>query len=76
MLYLVRADPVAVPVDFCGMAVHAQDMVKRSLDALVRGDSALAHHVRRDHGELDAMRRTVHEQIRAAIRERPQRPKR
>ena|SRR5487761_786677 len=72
VLYLARVDRVDVPVDFCGMAARVQDMVKRSLDALVRGDSALAHQVRQDHDELDAMRRKVHEKIRAAIRERPQ----
>ncbi|HQU42363.1 MAG TPA: phosphate signaling complex protein PhoU, partial [Pirellulales bacterium] len=72
VLYLARVDRVDVPVDFRGMAVRAQDMVKRSLDALVRGDSALAHQVRQDDDELDAMRRTVHEKIRVAIRERPQ----
>lgn len=72
VLYLARVDRVDVPDDFRGMAARAQDMVKRSLDALVRGDSALAHQVRQDDDELDAMRRTVHEKIRAAARERPQ----
>lgn len=72
VLYLARVDRVDVPVDFRSMAVRAQDMVKRSLDALVRGDSALAHQVRQDDDELDAMRRTIHEKIRSAIREQPQ----
>lgn len=72
VLYLARVDRVDVPIDFRSMAVRAQDMVKRSLDALVRGDSALAHQVRQDDDELDAMRRTIHEKIRAAIREQPQ----
>jgi phosphate transport system protein len=71
VLYLARVDRVDVPVDFRAMAVRAQDMVKNSLDALVRGDSALAHRVRQDDDELDGMRRTIHEKIRAAIRERP-----
>lgn len=71
-LYLARVDRVDVPVVFRGMALRTQDMVKRSLDALVRGDSALAHQVRQGDDELDGMRRTVREQIRAAIRERPQ----
>lgn len=72
VVYLSRVDRVEVPVDFRGMAVQAQDMVKRSLDALVRGDSALAHRVRQDDDALDGMRRTIHEKIRAAIRERPE----
>jgi phosphate transport system protein len=70
--YLARVDRVEVPVDFGAMAVRAQDMVKRSLDALVRSDSALAHRVRQDDDELDGMRRTIHEKIKAAIRERPE----
>ncbi|HJT30696.1 MAG TPA: phosphate signaling complex protein PhoU [Pirellulales bacterium] len=72
VLYLARVDQVEVPVDFRGMAARAQDMVKRSLDALVQGDSSLAHQVRQDDDELDEMRRTIHEKIRAAIRARPE----
>ncbi|HET6882667.1 MAG TPA: phosphate signaling complex protein PhoU [Pirellulales bacterium] len=71
VLYLSRVDRVDVPVDFRAMAVRAQEMVKNSLDALVRGDSALAHQVRQSDDELDGMRRTIHEKIRAAIKEHP-----
>lgn len=72
VIFLAHADPVDVPVDFRAMAVRAQDMVKSSLDALVKADASLAHKVRQDDDELDAMRRAIHEKIRAAIRERPQ----
>ena len=71
VLYLSRVDRVDVPVDFRAMAVRAQDMVKRSLDALVSADSSLAHRVRQDDDELDNMRRAIHEKIRAAIRAKP-----
>jgi phosphate transport system protein len=71
VLFLSRVDRVDVPVDFRGMAIRAQDMVKRSLDALVGADSSLAHRVRQDDDELDNMRRAIHEKIRAAIRARP-----
>ena len=71
VLYLARVDRVDVPVDFRSMAQRAQDMVKRSLDALVTADSALAHRVRQDDDELDGMRRMIHEKIRAKVRERP-----
>jgi phosphate transport system protein len=71
VVYLARVDRVDVPVDFRAMAVRAQDMVKRSLDALVTADSGLAHQVRQDDDELDAMRRKIHEQIRAAVKQRP-----
>jgi len=72
VLFLARSDRVDVPIDFRAMAARAQDMVQRSLDALVGGDSALAHRVRQDDDELDAMRRTIHEQIRSAIRSNPE----
>jgi phosphate transport system protein len=72
VLYLSRVDRVDVPVDFRAMAVRAQDMVKRSLDALVSADSSLAHRVRQDDDELDNMRRAIHEKIRAAIRAKPE----
>jgi phosphate transport system protein len=72
VLFLARSDRVDVPIDFRAMAARAQNMVKHSLDALVGGDSALAHRVRQDDDELDGMRRTIHEQIRAAIRSKPE----
>jgi phosphate transport system protein len=72
VLYLARVDRVDVPVDFRTMAVRAQDMVKRSLDALVTADSSLAHRVRQDDDELDGMRRMIHEKIRAAVRQCPE----
>ncbi|HUY89105.1 MAG TPA: phosphate signaling complex protein PhoU [Pirellulales bacterium] len=72
VLYLSRVDRVDVPVDFRAMAIRAQDMVKRSLDALVSADSSLAHRVRQDDDELDNMRRAIHEKIRAAIRAKPE----
>ncbi|HXT59881.1 MAG TPA: phosphate signaling complex protein PhoU [Pirellulales bacterium] len=72
VLFLARVDRVEVPVDFRGMAIRAQDMVKRSLDALVGADSSLAHRVRQDDDELDNMRRAIHEKIRAAIRAKPE----
>src|SRR4051794_13438529 len=72
VVFLAKADPVEVPVDFRGMAIKAQDMVKRSLDALVNSDTSLANQVRHDDDQLDDMRRTIHERIRAEIKRRPE----
>src|SRR3569623_17632 len=72
VLFLARVDRVEVPGDFRARAVRAQDMVKRSLDALGGADSSLAHRVRQDDDELDNMRRAIHEKIRAAIRGKPE----
>jgi phosphate transport system protein len=72
VLFLVRSDRVNVPIDFRAMAARAQDMVKRSLAALVTRDATLAYQVRHDDDELDAMRRAIHQQLRGMIRARPE----
>jgi phosphate transport system protein len=72
VLYLLKSDGPKDAIDFRTMANHAQKMVHASLAALVRGDSNLAHQVRREDDELDAMRRLVHEEIRGLIRKSPQ----
>ena len=71
VLYLITIGGGGIAIDFGPMASHAQGMVKASLDALVRADSAVAHQVRRDDDALDAMRRSIHNDIRTAIREDP-----
>jgi phosphate transport system protein len=72
VLFLARSDRIDIPINFREMAAKAQDMVKRSLEALVARDSALAHQVRHDDDELDAMRRDIHQQLREMIRTRPE----
>jgi phosphate transport system protein len=72
VLFLARADRIDLPFNFEAMAAKAQDMVKRSLEALVARDSVLAHQVRHDDDELDSMRREIHQQLREIIRARPE----
>lgn len=72
VLYLIRSHARPVDIDFTPMANQAKAMVRASLDALARESSAMAHQVRRDDDVLDAMRRTIHEEIRAAIRNAPE----
>jgi phosphate transport system protein len=72
VVYLSRAEPIDLEIDFRPMAAKAQDMVKRSLDALVNADVTLANQVRQDDDALDEMRREIHERLRAAIRANPQ----
>lgn len=69
VIYLIDTNANRVGIDFTPMARRAQRMVKDSLDALVRGDSSLAHQVRKDDDELDAMRRCIHEEIRQLIQQ-------
>src|SRR5690606_24535489 len=73
VVFLARSEVMEVPVDFRAMAVCAQSMVKRSLDALVNSDTGLAQQVRSDDDELDAMRSKAHEVIRAQMKLHPDR---
>ncbi|HWB11446.1 MAG TPA: phosphate signaling complex protein PhoU [Pirellulales bacterium] len=70
--YLSRTRGDRTDIDFRSMGEHAQNMLRASLDALIRGDSSIAHQVRRDDDALDSMRRSIHNEIRAAIRQAPQ----
>ena len=71
--YLAGAEPMEVPVDFRGMAMQAQHMVKQSLDALVNADAALARQVRDEDDEVDESRQRIRQQVLAAIRRNPER---
>jgi phosphate transport system protein len=73
VLYLSRAEPLDLRIDFRPIAVKAQEMVKNSLDAMVKADVPLAQQVRHDDDELDSMRRAIHERIVEAIRQQPDR---
>jgi phosphate transport system protein len=71
--YLAGAESMEVPVDFRGMAMQAQNMVKQSLDALVNADAALARQVRDEDDEVDESRQRIRQQVLAAIRRNPER---
>ncbi|HEX3996960.1 MAG TPA: phosphate signaling complex protein PhoU [Pirellulales bacterium] len=71
--YLAGAEAMELPVDFRGMAMKAQNMVKQSLDALVNADAALARQVREEDDEVDESRQRIRRQILAAIRRNPER---
>jgi phosphate transport system protein len=70
-VYLAKADPLDLPIDFRSMAAKAQTMVKQSLDALVNSDSALARLVRSEDDEVDQARQRFRQQILETIRKRP-----
>ncbi|HEY2826740.1 MAG TPA: phosphate signaling complex protein PhoU [Pirellulales bacterium] len=71
VVYLSKADPMDLPIDFRGMAAKAQTMVKQSLDALVNSDTALARQVRGEDDEVDQARQRIRDQIMEAIRKHP-----
>ena len=70
--YLAGVAPMELPVDFRGMAMEAQEMVKQSLDALVSADPTLARQVRAQDDAVDASRQRIRQQILAAIRRNPE----
>ncbi len=73
VVFLANCDRFDLPVDFRGMAMLAQSMVKRSLDALVNSDPALAQKVRESDDEVDVMRRVIENQIEEQIATHPER---
>jgi len=71
VVYLSKADPTDLPIDFRSMAAKSQIMVKQSLDALVNSDTALARQVRGEDDEVDQARQRIRDQIMEAIRKHP-----
>jgi phosphate transport system protein len=72
-VFLSAMPPPEVPLDFTRMMERVQDMVKKSLDSLVRLDAALARRVCADDDEVDAMNREMYESIKEGIRCNPTR---
>lgn len=71
--FLATQSPIDVPLDFPLMAEKTKAMLRKSLDALVNGDSRLAHEVCAADDEVDAMNRQMYMQIQDAIRRHPDR---
>jgi len=70
--YLAGSGSCDVPYDLVGMAVKVRRMLRDSLDALTEKDAAIAHRVCEADDEVDAMDRLMYQEIRAAIRETPE----
>ncbi|MCK4538360.1 MAG: phosphate signaling complex protein PhoU [Candidatus Krumholzibacteria bacterium] len=72
VLFLARGSREKPVFDFSGMARKVREMLKNSLDALVREDSNLAHEVCRADDEVDAINRDIFIRVHDAIKERPE----
>jgi phosphate transport system protein len=70
--FLATQPPVNISFDFQRMAGKAQDMLKRSIDALVSFNAEIAHEVCAGDDEIDAMNRHVYLIIEEAIGAHPQ----
>jgi phosphate transport system protein len=73
VVFLCKSEPLELPGNFRGMAAAAQSMFKRSLDALVNSDTALARQVREDDDEVDTMRKQIQLQVEREIIATPHR---
>ena len=69
---LARTGPVAMPQEISVMAKQAEEMVKKSLDAVVTGDPDLARQVREEDDAVDAGRQAVSKLVMQKIQEDPQ----
>ena len=70
--FLARQDQPEILFDFPGMAVKAQSMLTRSIDALVNVDTTLAREVCGDDDEVDAINSQIYDQVKEEIRRRPE----
>lgn len=71
-IYLGKQPPVPIPFDFENMWQLALDMVKRSLDALVRLDINLAKKVCEDDDAVDTINKDMYKRVYEGIRKNPE----
>ena len=63
VVYLCGEPPTAAQVDFREIAERARSMVKRSMDAFVNGDVALARQVMAEDDAVDELKDALYEEI-------------
>jgi phosphate transport system protein len=69
---LATAPPITAPFDYQAMAESATDMLRKSVDALVNLDTALAREVLLSDDAVDALNRTTYEKVCSAARRTPE----
>jgi phosphate transport system protein len=72
VIYLSKKPPVPIPFDFENMWQAALDMVKRSLDAMVRQDIQLAKEVCNDDDAVDAINKAMYSKVYEGIKNSPE----
>jgi phosphate transport system protein len=70
--FLATVAPVSISLDWRAMALRAQEMLKRSIDALVNLSPSQAREAIAADDEVDAMNRQMYIVIQQAIRTRPE----
>ena len=72
-IFLIGEERIDIPFDFAGMAQKAQEMLHKSLDALVNLDVKLAYEVIAADDDVDAINREMYGSIEQGIRKEPER---
>lgn len=70
-LYLANHPQIETPPQIPTMAEKSQAMLKRTLDALVNGDSSLARQVMASDDEVDALHRDVGQSLKQKMKQTP-----
>lgn len=70
-IFLSARDPVEIPFNTTDMAERVQNMLAKSLNALVQLDPNLARTVLEDDDEIDRINRETHGKFASVIRENP-----
>ncbi len=71
VLYLLKEPPLKPLIDIPKMASLAQTMIKNSLEAFIKQDSALAHKVCKDDDEVDMLNDQVFRELLTYMMEDP-----
>ena len=70
-LYLSNVNYVCIPYDYTRMAHKVEDMLSRSIEALVTMDAKAAYIIRTEDEEIDAMNREIYECMKIEIPKHP-----
>ncbi|MDZ7696075.1 MAG: phosphate signaling complex protein PhoU [Deltaproteobacteria bacterium] len=70
---LAKRPPIEVPFQYSHMAATSEDMLKKSLDALVNLDTDLAYKVCLMDDDVDDMNREIYDQVKVVIQQKPER---
>lgn len=70
-LFLNTQPKISIPFDFSTMVDKTKTMLRRSLDALVRMDTDMAHRVLMSDDEVDEINKEMYGQVQGGIRENP-----
>jgi phosphate transport system protein len=68
---MLRVAPADLPVDIAAMGLHATDMMRRAVQALIEADALLADSVRDMDDDIDQMNRTAHKDLIQVMQQSP-----